>query len=253
MECPHVSAPSDEELLKVALDEATLPREASIHLSQCAICQQRLKDYQRANSKLITALYRSRCPDSMQISSYCAGLLSSEQQRRIAGHLLTCPLCAEEVSDTRRFLEETSPEPTPEYPLWETAYRIVATLAEPKKQLVVRADRGETAVISWPRHYRADPVDLLLQLSHSSDNKPILLGILTSVDPEQSIEMFEGSSVELRPIAGWKAGATQQTEVDDLGNIFFPAVPIGVYDLTIHLPDFEIVVQGLTIENSAPG
>jgi len=100
-------APEDEELLQLALDGEALTEEASRHLEQCETCQRRLAEYKNINASLVSHLYRSLCPPGSKISLYCAGLLSQNEQTTIETHLQECPLCAEEVALTQRFLAET--------------------------------------------------------------------------------------------------------------------------------------------------
>jgi hypothetical protein len=38
------------------------------------------------------------------------------------------------------------------------------------------------------------------------------------------------------------------TQVDDVGNIFLEAVPVGKYVMIVHLPDREVVIEGLKID-----
>src|SRR2546423_9596171 len=107
MDCSHTMAPEDEELLQFALDGEALTEEANRHLEQCETCRRRLAEYKDINASLVSRLYRSLCPPGSKLSLYCAGLLSQDEQASIESHLQDCPLCAEEVVQSRRFLEET--------------------------------------------------------------------------------------------------------------------------------------------------
>ena len=107
MDCSHPMAPEDEELLQFALDGEALTEEASRHLEHCETCQRRLAEYKDINASLVSHLYRSLCPPGSKLSLYCAGLLSQDEQTTIKTHLLDCPLCADEVALTQRFLAET--------------------------------------------------------------------------------------------------------------------------------------------------
>src|SRR5947209_13044650 len=101
MDCLHLMAPHDEELLGFALDEEMLPEEKQAHLEQCEICQQRLASYKHVNATLVSHVYRRLCPSGTQLSFYCANLLSPDEKTSIARHIVDCPLCAAEVADTR--------------------------------------------------------------------------------------------------------------------------------------------------------
>ena len=106
MNCSNPMAPGDEELLQFALEGEGLTEEASRHLEQCETCQKRLAEYKDINASLVSHLYRRLCPPGSKLSLYCAGFLSQDEQDSIETHLQDCPLCAEEVAETRRFLAE---------------------------------------------------------------------------------------------------------------------------------------------------
>src|SRR5215469_15183309 len=253
MDCLHEMAPSDEELTSFVLDEEPLSPEAREHLEQCEICQQRLARYKQFHTSLVLRLYRCQCPSGTRLSLYCAGRLAAEEQMEIATHLLLCPLCADEAADTRRFLAEVPPQPILTFSLRDTARRIVATLVKQQVQLVVRDDVSETA---WPRHYEAESIDLLLQLSRASNGELMLLGAITDIDSTVRAEAIEGAEAELSPASnGDSDGENERVEspqlyaqVDDLGNFVFFNVPVGNYGIIIHLPDREVVIEGLTLE-----
>ncbi len=82
----------------------------------------------------------------------------------------------------------------------------------------------------------------------------MLLGILTSTDPAESVDALEGVPAELYnaplPVNGDEPSAVPllRTQVDDLGNIVFKPVSPGAYALIIYLPNREMIIDGLTIE-----
>ncbi len=243
---------TDEELLSFALDGTSLPSEKKTHLDKCATCQGRLSEYRQVNSALTSHLYRSQCPDGTQLSLYCASLLPSVQRTRIAAHILDCPLCATEVAETRRFMREVEPVPPPAFSLGTTVRRIVATLVRQQAQLVLRSG-NEPSITGWPRQYRAESIDLSLHLSRASNGEAVLLGILTSIDNAESVDAFEGTRAELynAPFEGnGEQTPLRSTKVDELGSLVFGAVPAGNYELAIHLPENDIIIEGLTIESS---
>lgn len=96
----------------------------------------------------------------------------------------------------------------------------------------------------------------------------MLLGILTSSDPAQNVEAFEGVPVDLYVSPGPLSVEDQETtqslspdqaheaaqplitaRVDDLGNLLLAPVPAGEYVLIVRLPEQEIVIEGLSIEH----
>ena len=89
----------------------------------------------------------------------------------------------------------------------------------------------------------------------------MLLGLFTRDDPDASVDAFEGVLAELYdasdPLKEYdeQAGNDKYVEqplmstiVDDLGNLVFKNVPLGTHLMIVHLPDAELVIEGLTIE-----
>ena len=257
MDCLNSLAPSDEELLSFALDDEALPTEANNHLQQCETCQKRLTTYKQTNAYLLSHLYRSQCPSGQEISLYCADLVSEEDRIRIANHVLDCPLCANEVAETRAFLRTIDIElPEPAFSLRSLLHPIFATrVFKTQPQFAIRGE-SDSSESSWPRQYKAETVDLSLHHSFTSKGEHMLLGIITSVDPNESVEIFEGVIAELYTAPGPLASngdkpvtsALLSTKVDDLGNFVFKPVPNGKYVLINYLPNHELVIEDITFE-----
>ena len=253
MDYPNSVAPTDEELLRFALDGEILPDAARTHLEQCVTCQGRLASYKQINAYLLSHLYRSQCPGGEQISLYCSGLLPEDERMSIANHVLDCPLCAAEVEATRHFLQGYNIElPSPSLSPRRLVRRIFARrVVHPQLQLAVRGDASET---TWPRQFKAKSVDVSLHLSRTSSREHMLLGILTSTDPAENVDTLEGVPAELYAaplnISGDKTTTAPllRTQVDDLGDLVFKPVPPGEYSLIIYLPNREMVIDRLTIE-----
>ena len=256
MDCLNSLAPTDEELISFALDDEALPLEINNHLQQCEICQHRLSTYKQTNSYLLSNLYRSQCPSGQELSLYCADLLPAEESMRIASHVLDCPLCEKEVAETRTFFRTLDIElPASAFSARSLFHPIFATrVFRPQPQFALRG--GDSSESSWPRQYKADSVDLSLHLSFTSKGERMLLGIITSNDAQESVEIFEGVVAELYsapgPLAsnGDKAATSPllRTHVDDLGNFVFKPIPTDKYLLIIYLPDGELVIEDITLE-----
>ena len=109
MNCPHpLSFVNNEEIFTTALDAPQdLPKDVRLHVEQCELCQSYLLKYTRANSALLSSLYRKECPDSMTLSSYATNMLARDEQLPIQLHLRVCPLCRDEVDEVRRFFADT--------------------------------------------------------------------------------------------------------------------------------------------------
>lgn len=256
MDCLNSIAPTDEELISFALDGEPLPRAANNHLQQCETCQKRLARYKQTNDYLVSRLYRSQCPSGQEISLYCTDLVSEEDRIRIANHVLDCPLCAQEVKDSRAFLRTLDLELVePVFSPRALLRPVFATRVFSKQaQFAIRGE-SNTSESTWPRHYKAETVDLSLHLSFTSKGERMLLGIITSTDPDESVEIFEGVAVELYTAPGPTASNGDHpsspllcTYVDDLGNFALKNVPNGQYVLVIYLPDREMVIEDIFFE-----
>ena len=277
-DCLDPIAPTDEELMRYATDGEPLSAEVQKHVDSCLICHQRVALYTGANTFLTSNLYRSHCPSPMKLANYCTpisfNLLSADERIKITEHITICPLCSTEIAALRRDLDSTDLFPESEPPLRATVYsfsapatvrRLVATLQTQRPQLVTRssmngADGNTTSGASWPKHYKADTLDISLHLSRGSNGDIMLLGLFTNTDPSQDIEAFEGCLVDLyrHPITqeeqarqnGHAAKPLLSTQVDDLGNIVFKTVPVGVYIMLVHLPDAELTIEGINIDQT---
>jgi len=261
MDCFTENAPTDEELIAFALDDEVLSQEGRDHLEQCEVCQQKVARYRQTNASLVARLYRTQCPSSTELSFYSIGSggnggeLSPEDRQRIASHLLDCPLCMAEVEETRRFMAQPIEFPAPAFSPRDLVRRIFATPVKRQPLLVVRGEAQDTA---WPRHYKAEAVDLSLHLSRASNGDPMLLGILTSSNPGEDVDALQGVLAELykAPLPVASNGTIPrtlpflQTRVDDLGNVVFKPVPAGNYIMVIKLPGREMIIDGLTIEET---
>lgn len=256
--CSHTSAPGDEELVRFAVEEDSLPLEKREHLAQCPICQQRLAEYTRLNNALVERCYRGFCPDGMKLSLYCEDLLSTEERTSIANHVLECQFCATEVAFTRRFIQDSLVTIETGFSPGSAIRRVIGVLTRQQAQVAMHLREGDgPSENGWPRQYRADSFDLSLHLSRTNSGQQILLGILTSVNSEKSVDIFQRVVAEL--YAGpLSANIEQQallepiqgTQLDDLGNLVFHNVANGKYVLVIHLPDQDIVIEQINIEQN---
>ena len=277
-DCLDPMAPTDDELMRYALDGEPLSEVSQKHLASCPTCKQRVALYAGMNTFLTSSLYRSECPTPTQLANFCTpislGFLSERERGAIAEHINICPLCSAEVATLRRDSAATDlfPESEPSvlatvqsFSAPATVRRLVATLQTQRPKLVTRnapngGDGNSTSESNWPKHYKAETLDISLHLSRGSNGEIMLLGLFTSTDPNQDIEAFEGCTVDLYtyPIAqkdhlqqnGHIAGPLLSTYIDDLGNIVFKAVPPGIYTMLLHLPDAELSIEGIKIEQT---
>src|SRR5262249_3322918 len=154
-------------------------QEARHHLEHCEVCPQKVARYRQTNASLVARLYRTQCPTATELSFYSMGgggregenVLSPERRQQIASHVLDCPLCMAEVEETRPFMAEPIEFPVPAFSPRALVRRIFAIPVKRQQLLVVRGDAQESV---WPRQYRAEAVDLSLQLSRTSSGEHML-------------------------------------------------------------------------------
>lgn len=248
MSCSQMLAPDDEELLASVLGEQTLSESGRQHLEHCPTCQSRLKDYQRMHDLYHSQLYRVTCPQASHLTLYCTHALPADDVFAIAEHLRTCSLCSEEVREIRQEMALFTPFPEPAAPLLQRVRQVVATLVQ-QMQPALR----ELSEAAWPRYYQADDLNLSLHLAHASTHQMMLLGIFLASDDER-LNLLEGSGAELfqaedAPSARSPGRAARQTTVvDRLGHFSFSPIRPGIYTLRIRLPDREMVVEQIHIE-----
>jgi hypothetical protein len=254
MNCSNSMAPTTEELIRVVLDGELLSEEAQAHLASCHVCQARIASLQRVEPYLVSRLYRSECPDIMQLHYYCLNQLPLDKAIATRRHIEYCPLCAHEVQDIMHLLDSFE---TPPATLSSKMRSIIATLMPWQPQFVTRHGPSSSSDISkdsWPRQYRAESVNISLHLSRSSTGDLMLLGLLTSDDPDENIEMFDGVPVDLYATQGSILTEEQLADpimsgyVDDLGNVAFKAVSAGEYTIIVRLPSANVIIPELHIE-----
>lgn len=255
-ECTNSIAPGAEELLRLVLDKEPLRQRAREHLEQCSTCQRRLAVYMRTPDQLLSKLYRSECPSVTQLNLYCAGMLKDDESPAIAYHIAECPLCTGEVITIRQFLADFEPFPIIEEKTMFPQHiveRIIAAFVPWKPQLVTR---GAASDGPWPRQYCAGELNISLHLSRGSSGETILLGLFTSDDLDEALEEQEGVLVDLYSARDFPVAQNanpmpvMSAKIDDLGNVVFKAVPFGEYVMLVHLPEREIVIEGLNIQST---
>jgi len=98
---------SYKDLPVLATDDLSSPLEERLPGDDRRQSEAGMSYYQRANVYLFAKLYRSQCPSGLTLSYYCLPDALSEAERHyVASHVGICPLCANELAETKRFLEE---------------------------------------------------------------------------------------------------------------------------------------------------
>ncbi len=269
-QCLRPLAPTDEELLRHALDGEILSIAAKEHLEQCTFCQQRLSDYASTNGLILSRLYRSQCPDATTLSHYCIGMLSMNEAMDVTSHLKFCPLCTNEVAETRLLLATFEPFPEEHLSVSSTALTVPHSIASPipwQPRLIASNGSDYAREEMWPCHYQADTISISLHLARDQQGDIFLLGLLSSINGAEHIELLMGTKVELYVAHNSVSffargeyvpdftnpkvqGPFLTTQVDELGRIVFKSIPPGLYLMIIYLPETEVVIEELNIHFS---
>lgn len=258
-DCTDPMAIDDEELLAYIFDEGTLNESNKQHLEHCAICQQRLAEYRQTHNVLLSELYRAQCPNGMQLALYCANALSIDETFTVDEHLRECLLCSAEVVDMRQENAHSMPFSEPAaHSVPQTLRRLIA---QPVTQSLGMAVREDPSTPEWPWQYHTEGFDISFQLSRTNDNQLKLIGFFASATLEQ-LKDLQGVVVDLyhapSPPATHPPAQVQPSEpseqlllsttVDDLGNFAFVPIQPGDYNIIIHVPGIELVVERLNVK-----
>ncbi len=242
MACETLSRFPDGTLLMVLHGDADPA--AVRHVDGCADCTAELKQLRRANSRLLSALYRSDCPPSLEIGEFRSGLLAASDRARVAAHLTTCPHCTRELRDLDRFLAQTDAPTLPER---------VAALQGQVKVLIARLANGFSLTqpglapafaglrgdYSEALTYQAAEYRVICEVDQDEQQmqRRVLTGLVT------------GPQAALTSAHLWRDGqVSAQASIDSFGNFEFPHLEPGDYELILSGGDTEIHVQSLPIE-----
>ncbi len=263
-QCLRPLAPTDEELLRHALDGEKLSIAAKEHLEQCPFCQQRLAEYASTNSLILSHLYRSQCPDATMLSHYCIGILSMDEAMGVTSHLELCPLCTNEVAEIRLLLTTFEPFPQENLSAPSATSHIIASPIP--WQPIIWNGSDSTRDQSWPRQYQTDTISISLHLARDKQGILLLLGQLSTRNGIEHIEILAGAKVELYVAHDSSSFPTREyvpdfnstdvqgpllsTQVDDFGHIVFKSVSPGFYLMIIYLPETEVVIEEINVHFS---
>jgi hypothetical protein len=174
-------------------------------------------------------------------------MLRDTQRQAVEQHLAQCPHCRREIAQLEGYLVDLEPTPAPG-PLQQ----VVGHVREVVARLVSGGPPGHPTLSpafasvrggeQEPLIYEAGEVRVVLEIQEDADrpDRRALLGLVIGVDIPQEQEAHL-----------WMVGQCLATvPLDELGNLFFPNVAPGSYELTISGPQVAIRIQDLEI---APG
>ena len=232
----HPGAVSPEEMLAYIDGEA--PPRVVEHLRSCPDCMAAAREYARVQRRLQVSLQRFDCPSPQRLGDYELDILAPEERTAVAGHVVECPRCTDELRTLRDFLALEIAAP-PIGPL-ERARRLIAALVVPAPGAAHARLRGVADTAT--QTYRAGDVTISL---HTGPGARRGRGGIEGLAWRESgdTEGLAGTSVTC--IA--EGGETRTTEINDLGNFTFDDVASGTARLEVLLGDHIVVIEGVRI------
>src|SRR5437764_199589 len=185
---------------------------------------------------------RSRPPPAFpavqRLGHYELDILAPEERTAVAGHVVECPRCTDELRTLRDFLALEIAAP-PIGPL-ERARRLIAALVVPAPGAAHARLRG--AADTATQTYRAGDVTISV---HTGPGARRGRGSIEGLAWRESgdTEGLAGTSVTC--IA--EGGEARTTEINDLGNFTFDDVASGTARLEVLLGDHIVVIEGVRI------
>ncbi|HEX5416094.1 MAG TPA: hypothetical protein VFZ25_10540 [Chloroflexota bacterium] len=238
-DCTEPGAVSPEDLL--AFLDGDAPRRVVDHLNRCAYCSASARSYRDTQRGLRRILDRVECPSPQILGEYELNLVSPTERQRIAGHVLGCDRCADELRRLREFmaggLRPVRPDGLP-----ERIRRIVANLVPPAASPAFAGLRGTSDEVA--RVYQAG--NLLLALEWRPDVRPGRFTLVGLAMPEAAADASAEPDLADRPvhlIAGPGPALVERT--DELGNFQFADLAPGAYRLELDLDGEVVVVEDL--------
>lgn len=202
----------------------------------------------RTERQLRQALYRFACPSPHTLGEYHLDLLPAEERSRIAAHALACPHCTDELHTLRSFLSVPSVAPAAiEGPVAQLK-RVVATLFVPPSPAAAAAGlRGilDDAI----QTYRVE--GLTITVGPGPDSRRARASLMGMIVPEASTAEDEPDFAGAEAHLTSTDAPAHTSPIDELGNFAFDDVTPGTYSLQLRLANLLIVVERLTLGETA--
>lgn len=230
----HPGVVSTEDLIAYVDGEAS--ELVVAHVRSCATCTEEARHYAQLQQRLRRVVARVTCPSPHRLGEYQLGMLSPDEQLRIAAHLRDCPRCADERRTLQEFLDDES-EPTTA--LTDRVRRLVATLVAPSTVPAMGGVRGSDAP---SQTYRAGTVTLNVRTEVEVPRKRVVLDGLIWFDREAPLPLGGRTVALVDP-----TGATYRAVTDEQGNFSFDDITPGTYRLELRVDDQIVVVEQLPV------
>jgi hypothetical protein len=244
----------DDLALIAAIDGEAGP-DVMAHLRDCPYCSERAHVFADMQGLLRKQLFRMFCPSSEELAAYQQGLLNGDQHMHMSEHLKECPHCTREFNLleqlSREALPARSPPPTNGKSIQITngalagkIRRIAAKLLDPPAKPLA----GAYGALRGPAHasqyaYHAENLQLTLGVQRvvSRADRRVIHGALELED--ELYQVFSGATAHL----SHNETLIRTAELDELGNFVLDDLAPGTYQLALHLPDREVIVEALSL------
>jgi len=244
----------DDLALIAAIDGEAGP-DVMAHLRDCPYCSERAHVFENMQGLLRKQLFRMFCPTSEELAAYQQGLLNGDQQALITKHLKECPHCMREFNLLEQLSRETLPARSPPPTNGESAHahngalpgklrRIAAKLVTPRAQPLAGAYgalRGPSQASQYAYHAENLQLTLGVQRVVSRADRRVIHGALELDD--ELYEVLSGATAHL----SHNETLIRTAELDELGNFVLDDIAPGTYQLALHLPDREVIVEALSL------
>ncbi|HJZ48128.1 MAG TPA: zf-HC2 domain-containing protein [Roseiflexaceae bacterium] len=243
----------DDLSLIAAIDGEAGP-DVLAHLRDCPYCAERARVFEEMQQLLRKQLFRMFCPSSDELAAYQQGTLTGGQHAFITEHLKECPHCTRELKLleqlSREDLPARSPPVTRDKDQHHTSQqgalrRIAAELLDIRSASLFA---GAYGALRGPSHasqyaYHAENLQLTIGVQRvvSRTDRRVVHGSLELDD--DLYEVFSGATANLLR----DDILIRTAELDELGNFVLDDLAPGTYQLALHLPDREVIVEALSL------
>ena len=221
--CAYPPELDEIDLIAAADDESTA--DVLAHLTDCPHCAARLEAIVDLQLQLRQRLYRLFCPTSDELAAFSEGEMIPEERERVSGHLAECSRCRAELVLFEQFTAIPSDRPP----------------ASSLQQVVAHPTRPPfgwpSGVLTEGMIYRAGNLRVVLHLERQRGaRRPRLRGVLSGAG-------HQGLTASLLS----KGHVITSASLDPVGEFILDDVATGSFTLSVRLPNYEVLVEGLHI------
>lgn len=208
--------------------------EIAAHVADCLVCQEKVITYRQLYSNVQSFLWRQDCPPVEILQDFQAGYLA-EKKNSIEAHIAVCPHCQAELSEFTPLKDEEDDKSVRVLveQLLSNVRLVIGQLVQPVDGLRP-ALRGETREVLL---FEAGETAVSLNVEPTENNCFTLHGQLLTT------QAFTGKARLTTPYQ-----PALESTLSPTGTFSLSSIPSGHYQLTITLPEQQIVLPALSIE-----